>query len=66
MVKNRLREYLKKSPNGYYILIVNQTELSNLGKMNNLIIEEIGMNQVMIKTKSRRVFVKVLRKLGRI
>jgi len=62
-----MKEYLKKSPNGYYVLVLNEEELNTIKRLlaeSYAMIEEIGVGKYMVKVKSRRTYMRMLRRLG--
>jgi len=64
--KTRIEEFLRKSPNGYYVLVVDENEFNTIRRLlikYDVIIEELGAQKYMIKVKSRKVYIKMLRKL---
>ncbi len=58
-----IREYLsRKTPDGYYIIPASLAAREIVAKYNNVVVEETG-TILFIKTRSRSIAEKVLRKL---
>lgn len=66
MTKRNLTEYLKKSPDGYYVLLISRDEYLKINKFSDVIVESVGTDKYLIKTKSRRVYIKILKILKRV
>lgn len=65
-VGNVIREYLKRDPHGYYIILVSKDELSKIPNevKRGLIIEELSVSEYVIRTRSRDIVMKVLKLLS--
>ncbi|RLE74655.1 MAG: hypothetical protein DRJ56_07075 [Thermoprotei archaeon] len=61
-----IRAYMRKSPDGYYVLVVSEGELRAIEGLlgGRAVIEEAGGGKFMVKVRSRGLYVKVLRALG--
>ena len=55
-------KYLKKDPQGYYIIVANKSAESIVKDLKDVIFEDYG-NLVIIKTKSRRLAHLIINKL---
>ena len=65
--KAKAREYLRKSPDGYYVLVLNEEEFNVIRQLlvnSDIIVEGLGVGKYIIKVKSRRTYMKMLRRLG--
>ncbi len=64
-IENIIREYLsRKTPDGYYVIPVKPGARGLIEKYKGLVLEETG-SLLFIKTRSRSVAEKILRKLYR-
>ncbi len=61
-----IREHMRKSPDGYYVLVVSEGELRAIEGLleGRAVIEEAGGGKFMVKVRSRRLYVRALRALG--
>ncbi|RLE50431.1 MAG: hypothetical protein DRJ31_01470 [Candidatus Methanomethylicota archaeon] len=65
MTVKHLRDFYRKDPEGFYILLISEEELSKVCEVEGLRVEKAGPKFV-VKTKSRACLDKLLRKLGKL
>jgi len=65
---DKLREYLKPDPQGYYVITIDSEELAKIPRnlIESCIVEEISAKELVIKTRSRAIAKKLLILLKRI
>ncbi len=68
MRDDKLREYLKPDPQGYYVIIITVDELTKIPEdlKKKCIVEEISAKEFIIKTRSRAIAKRLLVLLRRI
>jgi len=60
-----VEELRRKDPEGYYVIVTGKDELSKLKEFEKCEIIEAGMHLV-VRTRSRSIAKRILRKLGRV